>query len=125
MTFQVHVQHTDDVAVVNCAGRIVRGDPTCALKNAVLSQRNARIVVLDLSDVRTIDGGGLGMLVFLRRWTKENGIQMKLVNPAAIVRELLERTQLDRIFDISSVDDALAILGCERYREYVSYAAAQ
>jgi anti-anti-sigma factor len=124
MTFEVNVQHIEDVAVVNCSGRIVRGDATCALKGAVLSQRQARIVVLDLSDVRTIDGGGLGMLVFLRRWTKENGIQMKLVNPSPLVRELLERTQLDRFFDISSVDDALAILGCDRYREY-SYAAAQ
>ncbi len=123
MTFQVNVQHTGDVAVVNCAGRIVRGEPACALKNAVLSQRDARIVVLDLSDVATVDGGGLGTLVLLRRWTKDNGIQMKLVNPSPLVRELLERTQLDRIFDISSVDDALAILGCERYREY-GYTAA-
>jgi anti-anti-sigma factor len=125
MTLKVEVQHTGDVAVVNCAGRIVRGDASCGLKAAVMSQRGARIVVLDLSDVEMVDGGGLGMLVFLRRWTREKGMQMKLVNPSHLVRELLERTHLTRIFDISSVEDALAILGCEHHmREQFRYAMA-
>ena len=125
MTLRTEVQHTGDVAVVNCAGRIVRGDAACNLKTAVMSQRGARIVVLDLSDVEMVDGGGLGMLVFLRRWTSENGMQMKLVNPSHLVRELLERTQLTRIFDISSVEDALVILGCEHHmREHFRYAMA-
>ena len=125
MTLKIDVQHTGDVAVVNCAGRIVRGDATCNLKAAVMSQRGARIVVLDLSDVELIDGGGLGMLVYLRRWTSENSMQLKLVNPSHLVRELLERTQLTRIFDISSVEDALAILGCEHHlRHHFRYAMA-
>jgi anti-anti-sigma factor len=114
MKLSLDVQHTGDVAVVNCAGRIVRGDATCALKEAVLSQRDARVIVLDLSEVEMIDGGGLGALVFLRRWTKDNSVQLKLVNPSQLVRELLDRTRLTQIFDISSVEDALAILGCER-----------
>jgi anti-anti-sigma factor len=125
MTLKIEVQHTGDVAVVNCVGRIVRGDASCNLKNAVMTQRGARIVVLDLSDVEMVDGGGLGMLVFLRRWTSENGMQLKLVNPSHLVRELLERTQLTRIFDISSVEDALVILGCEHHmREQYRYAMA-
>jgi anti-anti-sigma factor len=94
------------------------------LKDAVIAQKNARIVILDLSDVEILDGGGLGMLVFLRRWTKDNAIQLKLVNPSNLVRELLERTRLAQVFDISSVGDALAILGCEQYERQSGYAAA-
>jgi len=41
-----------------------------------------RVVVLDLSAVEMLDGGGLGMLVFLHRWTRDNAIQLKLVNPS-------------------------------------------
>ncbi|HZQ22778.1 MAG TPA: STAS domain-containing protein [Terriglobales bacterium] len=125
MQLLLDVQHTGDVAVVNCAGRIVRGDATCALKEAVLSQRDSRVIVLDLSEVEMIDGGGLGALVFLRRWTKDKGVQLKLVNPSNLIRELLERTRLTQIFDISSVDDALTILGCERQvRTEFHYATA-
>ena len=126
MNFRVDVQHSEDVVILRCTGRIVRGKPVCALKDAVVSQRNARIVVLDLSDVEILDGGGLGTLVFLRRWTSDNGIQLKLVNPSQMVREMFERTHLTDVFDISSVGDALEILGCQRYRaaRVPEYAAA-
>jgi anti-anti-sigma factor len=94
---------------------VVRGDASYQLRDAVTSQRNARIIVLDLSDVRLIDGGGLGMLVFLHRWTCDNGIQLKLVNPSHLVREMLERTKLTGIFDVSTVDEALMILRSPEY----------
>ena len=114
---RVDVQHSEDVTILRCAGRIVRGGSVCVLKDAVISQKNARIVILDLSEVEILDGGGLGMLVFLRRWTQENGIQLKLVNPSHFVREMLERTHLTDVFDISSVGDALEILGCTHFRD--------
>lgn len=117
MPLRVDVQHSEDVTILRCAGRIVRGGSVCVLKDAVISQKNARIVILDLSEVDILDGGGLGMLVFLRRWTQENGIQLKLVNPSHLVREMLERTHLTDVFDISSVGDALEILGCTHFRD--------
>ena len=126
MNFRVDVQHSEDVTILRCTGRIVRGGPICVLKDAVVSQKNARIVILDLSDVEMLDGGGLGTLVFLRRWTTDNGIQLKLVNPSRMVREMFERTHLTDVFDISSVGDALEILGCHQYRaaRAPEYAAA-
>lgn len=117
MSLRVDVQQSEDVTVLRLAGRIVRGSAVCVLKDAVISQKNMRIVILDLSEVENVDGGGLGMLVFLRRWTQENGIQMKLVNPSHLVREMLEFTGLTEVFDISSVGHALAILGCEHFRQ--------
>jgi anti-anti-sigma factor len=68
------------------------------------------MVVLDLTEVEMLDGGGLGMLVFLHRWTRDNGIQLKLVNPSNFVREMLDRTHLTCVFNISSMDDVLEIL---------------
>ena len=50
------------------------------------------------------------MLVFLNCWTRDNGIQLKLVNPSKLAREMLERTRLTSILNISSVEDALEIL---------------
>jgi anti-sigma B factor antagonist len=108
--FTVDVDRNEDVAVLQCHGRIVRGDATYTLRDTITSQRNARIIVLDLSDVRSLDGSGLGMLLFVHRWTRESGVQLKLVNPSSLVREILVRTRLTRVFDVSSMDDALTIL---------------
>jgi anti-anti-sigma factor len=66
--------------------------------------------MLDLSQVEFMDGGGLNALVSLHHWTRNHGIQLKLVNPSRLVREMLTRTHLNRVFDMSSLHDAMAIL---------------
>jgi anti-anti-sigma factor len=109
----VRVERAEDVAVVKCAGRIVRGQEW-PLKTAVLGEERARMVVLDLSDVETLDAGGLTLLVSLHRWTESRRAHLKLVNPRPFVYEMLTRTHLDCVFDISSLNHALAVLGnCE------------
>ncbi len=110
MSLQVKSEQTGDVAVLQCAGRIVRGEAIHFLKDAVTSLKQPRVVVLDLTGVEMLDGGGLGLLVFLHRWTRDNGIQLKMVNPSGFVREMLDRTRLSRVFNISSVEDAVEIL---------------
>lgn len=113
--FTVNVDRSEDVVVLQCRGRMVRGDATYTLRDAVTSQRDARIIVLDLSDLQAIDGSGLGALVFLYGWTTDNGVQLKLVNPSHLVREMLERTKLAELFDLSTVDEALMILRSPHY----------
>src|SRR5437588_3649747 len=109
----VRVERAEDVAVVKCAGRIVRGQEW-PLKTAVLGEERARMIVLDLSDVETLDAGGLTLLVSLHRWAEGNRTHFKLVNPRTFVHEMLTRTHLDCVFDISSFDHALAVLAdCE------------
>jgi anti-anti-sigma factor len=110
MSLSIKREQTGDVAVLQCAGRIVRGEALHFLKDAVTCLNRPRVVVLDLSEVEMLDGGGLGMLVFLHRWTHDNHIQLKLVNPSNFVREMLDRTRLTCVFNISSMDDVVEIL---------------
>jgi len=112
----VHVDNVQDVAVVQCEGRIVHSDAAYTLRNAVTLQTDARAVVLDLSGVQALEGGGLGMLVFLRQWARERGIQLKLFNPSRFVRQRLERSGLSRIFDVVSIRDVLALFGSDKGR---------
>jgi anti-anti-sigma factor len=109
-----------DVAVVRCNGRIVRGEAIFTLRNAVVSETDTRIVVLDLSEVESLDAGGLTALLSLHHWTRSHAIQLKLVNPSNFVREVLERTRLDRVFNISSFHDALQVLGTRECRQHHS-----
>src|SRR5919198_5973527 len=110
MALRIKSEQTGDVAVLQCAGRIVRGEPLHFLKEAVTTLKQPRMVVLDLSEVEMLDGGGLGMLVFLHRWTSNNRIQLKLVNPSSFVRDMLDRTRLTCVFNISSMEDVVDIL---------------
>ena len=58
--FNIHTDKIGDMAVVECEGRIVRSDAAFKLRDAVTSQADANIVVVDLSEVYAVEGGGLG-----------------------------------------------------------------
>jgi anti-anti-sigma factor len=116
----IDTEKMGDVAVVRCNGRIVRGEGIRTLRNAVVSETDTRIVVLDLSEVESLDAGGLTALLSLHHWTRSHAIQLKLVNPSNFVREVLERTRLDRVFNISSLHDALQVLGTRDCRQHHS-----
>jgi anti-anti-sigma regulatory factor len=70
-------------------------------------------VVLDLSEVSAVEGGGLGMLIFLQRWTHDHDIGFKLFNPSRYVREKLEMVSAMSEFDIASLHEMMALLGQE------------
>ena len=74
----VTVENIGELAVVECEGRIVQSEAAFKLREAVTSQTDARIVVLELSEVHAIEGGGLGTLVFLRRWALEHNILLAI-----------------------------------------------
>ena len=105
----IDVEKNGEVAVVHCSGRLVRGVEVCSLRTAVVSQKTTRIVILDLSQVEFMDAGGLNSLVSLHHWTRNHGIQLKLVHPSGLVREMLARTHLNRLFDMASLRDAMVM----------------
>jgi anti-anti-sigma factor len=119
----IDVEKTGDVAVVRCVGRIVRGAGIRTLRDAVLLEKNVRIVVIDLSDVEALDAGGLTALLSLQQWARNCNVQLKLVNPSHFVNEVLTRTGLNRVFDISKFEHALFVLSA-RDCHHARYAAA-
>ena len=108
----VHVENIGEMAVIECEGRIVRSDAAFKLREAVSSQRDARVIVLDLSEVSAVEGGGLGMLMFLQRWAHDHDIRLKLFNPHQCVRDRLEHISSMRGFDIATLDEMMALLAC-------------
>jgi hypothetical protein len=62
--------------------------------------------------VQALDGGGLGMLIFLQMWTHDRGIQLKVFDPVAAVRRSLERTRsAAAAVEIAATDEVLSLLG--------------
>jgi anti-anti-sigma regulatory factor len=106
----LHVDKIGDLAVVECAGRVVRSEAAFRLREAVTSLRNARIIVLDLSEVPAIEGGGLGMLLFLQRWAYDHDIQFKLFNPSRSVRDRLTLVNSIRELEIATLPEMMALL---------------
>lgn len=107
--FDIHTEHVGDVAVVQCEGRIVQSDAAFRLRDVIRAQRNCRVVLVDLSEVEEIEGGGLGMLAYLQRWANEHQIKMKLFNPSTMVHDRLERTYMPHL-EMATTDEMIALL---------------
>ena len=106
----IDIERNADVAIVRCMGRLLRGEAVRTMRNAVVSEQNTRMILLDLSEIKALDAGGVNALVALHHWAVSRGIRMKLVNPSSFVREILGRYRLDRVLEISSLRDALVVL---------------
>jgi anti-anti-sigma factor len=109
----VTIQNRGDLVVLRCAGRIVGGHESEILRVAAVSQTNARTVVLDLDEVETLDGRGIGILISLQAWAHANGKKLQLTNPSQPLLELLQLTNLDSVFEIflskdTALNEALA-----------------
>ena len=112
----IYIDNIGEMAVLECNGRIVRSEAALKLRHAVNSQGDSRIIVLDLSGVPAIEGGGLGMLVFLQRWAQDRGVQFKLFNPRQSVRDRLRQVNSMQAFDIATLDEMMALLASNEVR---------
>jgi anti-anti-sigma regulatory factor len=108
---KINIDNIGDLAIVECEGRIVQSEAAFKLRDAVTSQSDARTVVLELTEVHALEGGGLGMLIFLQRWARDHDIPLKLFNPSKSVRERLAMVSSLSDFDISTLDEMMALLG--------------
>jgi anti-anti-sigma regulatory factor len=107
----INIDNIGDLAIVECEGRIVQSEAAFRLRDAVTSQSDARTVVVELSEVQALEGGGLGMLIFLQRWARDHGIRFTLFNPSKSVRQRLKLVSTLAQFDISTLDEMMALLG--------------
>lgn len=111
--FSLKVERISSLAVIHCRGRMVRSGAAFQLRDAVTRQRDARVVLLDLSEVAALEGGGLGMLLYLRIWAQDRGIQFKAMRPSHAVRQALESSRATAAIEIASTEALLSILGWE------------
>jgi len=107
---KITVQKLGDTSVLRCHGRIVAGDAGSILRNAVLSQRQTTMLVIDLAQVERIDAAGLGVLLGLWESARSSAITFKLMNATKRVEEILELTRLQRVFEFCSVRELFCLL---------------
>ena len=106
----LRVENFTDLAVFECKGRIVHSDDVFKLRDGVQSQDAARVIVLDLSEVEAIGGGGLGMLAFLEHWAREQHIRLKLFCLSESVVEGLAQTRSLPRFEIATFQGMMDLL---------------
>jgi anti-sigma B factor antagonist len=104
---QLSTRQKEGVTIIDLKGKITIGSGDIELRNAVLQAVNdgAKKILINLSDVTTIDSSGVGELVSSYTAAKNRGAQLKLVSLPAKVQDVLTVTQLITVFDVYDTED--------------------
>lgn len=104
MLTQLEVYEAGELTVIGFGGREVLDRLSLAECREellrLIDEYQCRTLALDLTGVRLIPSGMLGMLCSIRR----QGIEIHLYNPSQDVREVLEITKLDSLLEMHEVD---------------------
>ena len=110
MSVNLSTRQVGDVSVVDVAGRITLGEGSSALRDALrgLVSNGRKKILLNLGEVSYIDSSGIGELVSGFTTVTNNGGQLKLLNLAKRVKDLLQITKLYTVFEVHE-DEAEAV----------------
>ena len=98
---KIHAKRLDAVEVLSLEGQIVHGE-TEVLRGGVRLADDTSDLILDLSNVTTVDAHGLGVLLQLREQAIARGIHLELRNMSNPMYRIFEITRLNTVFDIDS-----------------------
>ena len=110
MSVKLSTRQVGDVSVVDVAGRITLGEGSSALRDLLkdMVSKGQKKILLNLGEVSYIDSSGIGELVSAFTSIANQGGQLKLLNLAKRVKDLLQITKLYTVFDVHD-DEAGAI----------------
>ena len=122
MKLNLEKRNHGNVVIVHCHGRIVYRDEAAAFSRFLAETLpHAKKLVLDLSEVTSLDSAGIGELVLAQNRAQDSKVSLKFASPNTLVRSLLDLTNLDAVLDLySSLDEAL-----ESFREERSALAVE
>jgi anti-sigma B factor antagonist len=110
MSVKLTTHEKGDVTVVVVSGKLTMGEGTSALRNKIreLVASGSRKIVLNMADVSYMDSSGLGELIAAHTTVTTAGGEIKLLNLAKRVHDLLKLTKLYTVFEAFE-DEASAV----------------
>lgn len=96
---RIDIRNMNATAVLRCTGRLVFGVEAETLRG-VTKARPERDIRVDLQNVRTIDASGLGVMVELQHWAKNNHRTLVYSNPCDMVERLIRLTRLHTVLSV-------------------------
>lgn len=98
------------ITIVDLRGSIDLGEASLTLRRTIrdLVESARTKIILNLSQVNSMDSAGVGELAGAYVPVKSKGGELKFLNPTKKVHDMLKITQLDRVFEVY-IDEQTAI----------------
>jgi anti-sigma B factor antagonist len=110
MSVKLTTHKKGEVTIVETSGKLTLGEGTSTLRTKIreLVEGGSRRIVLNMADVTYMDSSGLGELIASHTTVTTAGGEIKLLNLAKRVHDLLKITKLYTVFETYE-DEATAV----------------
>ena len=97
-----------EVTIIDISGKLTLGEGTSSLRTKIreLVEGGSRRIVLNMADVSYMDSSGLGEMIASHTTVTTAGGEMKLLNLAKRVHDLLKLTKLYTVFEAFEDEDS-------------------
>lgn len=105
-----HITERYNCIVIEFNGDVVGGPDAVSLNEKLheLIDEGKKNVVIDLKSVKVMNSSGLGMLIGALTTMKNAGGDLRVANPSEKIRQLMDMTQLNSVFqNYDSTEDAV------------------
>jgi len=110
MSLALESRHCGSVYVVRCAGRLVAGQESALLEEALKrGLREFNGVVLNVTEVNYVDSSGMGLMVRFLWHARTRGGDLRLSGPTPFVTKLLEVTKLSAVLRIYADEESAIV----------------
>ena len=96
------------ITIVDLRGEIGLGESSLTLRRTIrdLIESGRIKILLNFSNVNSIDSAGVGELAGAYLPVKSKGGELKFLNPTKKVHRVLQVTQLDKVFEVYTDEQA-------------------
>jgi len=108
MSVKLTTHQKGEVIVVVASGKLTMGEGASTLRTKIreLVASGSRRIVLNMADVSYMDSSGLGELIGAHTTVTTAGGEIKLLNLAKRVHDLLKLTKLYTVFEVFESESA-------------------
>jgi anti-sigma B factor antagonist len=110
---KVQIERLGRVVLLHVHGAMIVGPGLDAFQESAVAVLDASVLVIDLAGVSRIDAAGVGVLLKLREQTESTGREFRLMNVTKLVRQVLEISRLDSVFEVWASTDVAAAASTE------------
>jgi anti-sigma B factor antagonist len=107
MSITTKVRESDNVALIDIAGRLALGSNEASVQEVVrgLIDSGKKQIVLNLAGVTYVDSSGLRQLVAIYATAANHGGEIKLLKLNKRVYDLMQITKLYTVFEIHTTEE--------------------
>ena len=107
------IENNDEVIIFTINTKNINSEISADLKEQMLiiSQPDIKALLIDISEVETIDSSGIGSLLLAERQLSDHGVPMAFIGASDAIKSTMKILNIDKLFDFfDTIEEARKVI---------------